>query len=136
MEIKITDGGRSRYYDGRNVGDCVVRAIAIATGQDYKQTYDDLARGMKKISGTRSARNGVSRKVYQPYLEARGFEWVPVMKFGTGCKMRANERELPDGTLVLRLTKHLTACIDKVIHDTYDPTRGGTRCVYGYFIKK
>ena len=23
--------------------------------------------------------------------------------------------------------------IDGVIHDTYDPTRGGTRCVYGYW---
>jgi hypothetical protein len=25
--------------------------------------------------------------------------------------------------------------IDGVIHDTFDPSRGGTRCVYGYWIK-
>jgi hypothetical protein len=26
--------------------------------------------------------------------------------------------------------------IDGVVHDTHDPRRGGTRCVYGYYQKK
>jgi len=33
------------------------------------------------------------------------------------------------------LFKHTTAVIDGIIHDTYDPSRAGTRCVYGYFTK-
>jgi len=29
--------------------------------------------------------------------------------------------------------RHLTAVIDGVIHDTHDPSRDGTRSVYGYY---
>jgi hypothetical protein len=41
--------------------------------------------------------------------------------------------ELPQGALLVKVSKHLTAVIDGVIHDTHDCSRGGTRCVYGYF---
>jgi hypothetical protein len=43
--------------------------------------------------------------------------------------------ELPRGRLIVRCSKHTTAVIDRIIHDTYDPSRNGTRCVYGYFTK-
>ena len=33
------DGGRSQYFKG-TTGDCVTRAIAIATGIDYRKVYD------------------------------------------------------------------------------------------------
>jgi len=35
--------------------------------------------------------------------------------------------------LILSLSKHLAAMVDGVVHDTHDPSRGGTRCVYGYW---
>ena len=41
--------------------------------------------------------------------------------------------ELPMGRLVVQVSKHLTAVIDGIIHDTFDPTREGTCCVYGYW---
>jgi hypothetical protein len=41
--------------------------------------------------------------------------------------------ELPDGRLVVRVSRHMCAVIDGVIHDTHDPSRAGTRCVYGYW---
>lgn len=41
--------------------------------------------------------------------------------------------ELPPGRLVVSVSKHLTAVVDGVIHDRYDPSRDGTRCVYGYW---
>jgi len=41
--------------------------------------------------------------------------------------------ELPKGRLVVRLSRHLSAVIDRVIHDIYNPDRRGARCVYGYF---
>jgi hypothetical protein len=28
----------------------------------------------------------------------------------------------------------LCAVIDGVIHDTFNPSRGGSRCVYGYWV--
>jgi hypothetical protein len=44
--------------------------------------------------------------------------------------------ELPSGTLIVKVSKHLSAVIDGVIQDTHNPSRGGTRCVYGYYIKR
>jgi hypothetical protein len=58
------------------------------------------------------------------------------MFIGQGCKVHVREDELPSGRLILQLSKHFTAVIDGKVHDTYDPSREGTRCVYGYFIKE
>jgi hypothetical protein len=57
------------------------------------------------------------------------------MSIGSGCTMHVREDELPlvHDRLIVRVTKHLFAVIDGVIHDTSDPSRGGTRCVYGYY---
>jgi hypothetical protein len=55
------------------------------------------------------------------------------MQIGSGCKVHLRDGELPTGRLVVFVSKHYTAVIDGVIHDTYDPSRAGTRCVYGYF---
>jgi len=43
MELNFiySDGGRSNYFKGE-AGDCVVRAISIATEIDYKVIYDKL----------------------------------------------------------------------------------------------
>jgi hypothetical protein len=62
-----------------------------------------------------------------------GFDWTPTMEIGSGCKVHVREDELPKGRLILALSKHYAACIDGVINDTYDPSREGTRCVYGYW---
>ena len=45
--------------------------------------------------------------------------------------MRAEE--LPPGKLVVRMSGHYAAVIDSVLIDNHDSTRGGTRCVYGYW---
>jgi hypothetical protein len=43
--------------------------------------------------------------------------------------------ELPNGRLIVRVSKHITAVINGVIDDTHDCSRAGIRCVYGYFTK-
>lgn len=45
----------------------------------------------------------------------------------------ATGRPYRDGRIIVRLSRHISAVIDGVIHDTYDPSRDGTRCVYGYW---
>jgi hypothetical protein len=133
------DGGRAETGYRGKAGDCVVRAIAIATQQPYGDVYsaiNELAK--KEIVRKRSrssARNGVGRKVYQPYLESLGWRWVPTMKIGAGCKVHLRAEELPAGRLIVRASKHIVAVIDGVINDTYDSSRDGRRCVYGYFHK-
>ena len=62
-----------------------------------------------------------------------GFEWNPTMQIGSGCKVHLHDGELPLDRLVVAVSKQYTAVIDGVIHDIYDPSRDGERCVYGYW---
>ncbi len=167
MKFVHDDGGRAAAgYKGK-AGDCVARAVAIASGRPYGEVYKALAQGMgsqRKSKGA-TARNGVStrRKWFKDYMASIGFKWVPQMFVGVGCQTHLNEDELPMGRLVVAVSRHYTAVIDGVIHDTYDPSaeRGATiyppnspsvpkgarwlsngngwayepeRCVYGYWV--
>jgi hypothetical protein len=133
------DGGRSKYFKGSS-GDCVCRSIAIATKRDYKEVYDALTSLMKAKSvagrGERSKttpRDGVPIQTAKTYLKSIGWEWVPTMGIGGGCKVHLKTDELPAGRLIVRVTRHVTTMIDGTVYDTHDPRRGGTRCVYGYW---
>ncbi len=133
------DGGRKAAGFKGDAGDCVTRAIAIATGVPYREVYDALharAREAARSARTKkhgSPRAGVHRNVYQPYLESLGFVWTPTMQIGQGCKVHLRVGELPGGTLVVAVSRHLVAVVNGVVHDTHDPSRGGQRCVYGYY---
>lgn len=139
MKIQITDGGRAEAGYKGEAGDCVTRAIAIATGKPYQEVYDALnhlakrERTGKRKRTISNARKGVHKQTAKKYLESLGWEWVPTMTIGSGCKVHMRAEELPSGRLVVALSRHKAAVIDGVLWDTYDCTRGGTRCVYGYF---
>jgi hypothetical protein len=55
------------------------------------------------------------------------------MSIGSGCRVHLRDGELPPGRLVVKVSRHYAAVIGGVLHDTHDSTRGGTRCVYGYW---
>lgn len=142
MEFVYDDGGRSRYFKADNVDDCVTRAICNATGLNYKKVYDDLKRMAKDERITKrhkrksSVRDGVSKKTLKKYIEHYLlWEWHPCMTIGSGCQTHLREDELPDGTLIVSVSKHLTCVKDGVLYDTYDCSRDGERCVYGYWTK-
>ena len=78
----------------------------------------------------------MKRLWFLDYMHDLGFEWMATMLIGQGCKVHLRDGELPMGRLVVSVSKHWTAVIDGVIRDTYDPSRDGTRCVYGYWQKK
>lgn len=137
------DGGRAAAGFKGNAGDCVTRAVAIASGLPYAEVYARLAAGngaqrMTKRGGkkTASARNGINtgRKWFKDYMAELGFTWVPTMQIGSGCKVHLTARELPAGRLIASVSRHYAAVIDGVVHDTHDPRRGGGRCVYGYWV--
>ena len=129
MEFQFDDGGRSRYFKGET-GDCVTRSLAICTGRDYKVIYDELF----ELTG-KTPREGVSVKgaKVKRYFRELGLVWKPTMKIGQGCKVHLRSDELPSGRLICNCSRHLVAVIDGVIKDIYDPSRDGTRCVYGYW---
>lgn len=141
--VVYDDGGRRAAGRRGDTGDCVVRAVAIASGRDYAEVYDYLAAGMasnrprKGKKAARSASHGVSVKKpwFAAYMVDLGFEWVPTMSIGSGCKVHLKPSELPAGRLIARVSGHVVAVVDGIIRDSYDCTRDGTRCVYGYWRK-
>ncbi len=147
--FQLNDGGRELAGFKGGAGDCVVRSIAIAADLPYIRVYEDLRLANERYAQLKndrlakrlntkgsSPRNGNHRNVFHEYILQLGFEWVPTMKVGAGCQVHLRPDELPNATLIAKVSKHLTAIIDGVIHDTHDPSRGGSRCVYGYYIKK
>jgi hypothetical protein len=139
MTYVYDDGGRAAAGYKGETGDCVVRAIAIATALPYQEVYDninEIAKGErtgKRKRGKSNARLGVYKGTIRKYMEALGWEWTPTMQIGSGCQVHLRADELPVGRLVVSVSKHSVAVIDGVVHDTHDPSRDGTRCVYGYF---
>ena len=128
MKLKTSDGGRAVYFKG-TTNDCVVRAICNATCRDYKIVYNELY----NIQGY-SPRKGVNSKIAKTYIEKiLGLKWHSCMNIGKGCTIHLKSEELPTGVLIVRLSKHLTCVINGVLYDTYDCSRNGTRCVYGYW---
>ncbi len=139
---RYDDGGRAVAGYRGVTGDCVTRAIAIATGKPYAEVYEamreasaaycdeheDCVADQIAFGGT-SPRDGIFKDVYRPYLLSLGWVWTPTMHIGSGCKVHLRAAELPPGRLIVSVSKHLVAVIDGVIHDTYDCSRGGTRCV-------
>lgn len=133
--VVLTDGGREAagFSVNSEARDCVARALTIALDEDYGVVYGELAWLSKKMGGKASARDGVHPKVYKAWLEHRGWVWTPTMQIGQGCTVHLRADELPPGRLVVKCSRHLVAVIDGVIYDNHDSTRGGTRCVYGYW---
>jgi hypothetical protein len=128
------DGGRAAAGFKGSAGDCVARAVAIASGRPYAEVYRRLAEGMGAQRRTKrtlkkheraSARNGITtkRKWFKDYMAELGFEWVPTMGIGTGCQVHLTADELPSGRIIAAVSGHYTAVIDGVIHDTFDPRR-------------
>jgi hypothetical protein len=140
------DGGRAAAGFKGSAGDCVTRAIAIAAGLDYQYVYDAMAEGnaeqrqtkhsrRKKSCGRRTANHGIwtTRKWFKDWMVKHGFVWTSTMGIGTGCKVHLRPEDLPTGRIIVRVTRHYCAVIGGIIHDTYDCSREGTRCVYGYW---
>jgi len=139
MDFVYDDGGRAAAGYKGTAGDCVCRSIAIVSGKPYAEVYrelNELAASERPQCGERSSsRTGVFKPLRNEYLKRLGFVWTPTMKIGSGCKVHLKTGELPAGRIIVSVSRHLTAVVDGVIHDTFDPSRGGKRCVYGYWRK-
>lgn len=106
-------------------------AVGNATQRPSKHSIRD-----KKSAGVETADHGIwtTRQWFKNYMAELGLIWVPTMQVGKGCQVHLHHHELPAGRLIVSVSKHYTAMIDGIIHDTFDPSRDGTRCVYGFWI--
>lgn len=146
MAFVHDDGGREAAAIPDDKSDCVCRAVSIATGTAYREVYDALSTlaeaehvnldryGRPSTRGVRSSPNtGVRQSTTRHYLESQGWVWVSMTQAGQGCSVHLSAGELPTGSIVVVVEGHTVAVINGVIHDTEDPSEGGTRPVYGYF---
>lgn len=143
------DGGRAAAGFKGDAGDCVVRALAIATFTPYREVYDALSERISVWSlssrsraakrwreRAKTPRNGTPNEVWKPYLLDLGWVWTPTMHIGSGTTVHLRADELPGGVVVARVSGHVCTVIDGVVHDTHDPSRDGTRAVYGYLTRE
>lgn len=145
MKWVYDDGGREDAGYRGYAEDCCVRSIAIALNLPYKEVYDTVNKISKsenyrgrnrKGNGISNSRTGVYTGTMHKIMKHYGWEWVPTMQFGKGCHTHLRDGEVPDNVpIICNVSKHFVAVVNGVIHDTYDPSREGTRCVYGYWRK-
>ena len=137
--FQFADGGAREAGFEALARDCVVRSFAIATGKPYADVRNDVLR-LAKLERPRNGklrstpRNGVHKPTIQKLAAEYGMRWTPTMSIGSGTTVHVRTGELPEsGRHVLSLSKHVTALVDGVIFYTDDPSRDGTRAVYGYW---
>lgn len=117
------DGGRTAAGFGGSAGDCVVRAVCIALGQDYEATYTDIM-ALAKASPAR----GVCTSILRPYLAERGWRFhFAGRKLLTATNLPQHPR------IIATLSGHVAAIVDGVVRDTYSSSGKGHRKFYGYF---
>lgn len=134
LPYEYDDGGRSKYFRASNVGDCVCRAIAIASGRDYKEIYNLLYRAMGD-----SPRGGVmtSGVRFKRFMREQGFIWVSLCQVGSSQSAHFYKGEIPSvGRLVCSAHRHEVAVVNGVVRDTWDSrynSWGEPRRIYGYW---
>lgn len=115
---------------GKKIGDCVVRALAIANNKKWIEVYEELCR-----IGMRLKDMPNSKTVYEEYLILNGWHKQKMPKHSTGKRMKLSEfADLnPKKLFVASVVKHLTVVEDNTLLDTWNC---GHKCIGNYFIKK
>lgn len=119
------------YYQenpcGKENGDCVIRAISIATGKEWYQVYAGLC-----IQGRFECGFGNFNEIWSNYLQYLGFR-----RFGLPYNPKYTvadfARDNPRGTFVLGTGSHAVAVIDGNYIDSWNS--GGEIPRY-YFVKE
>lgn len=140
LDYRYDDGGRMAAGFKGQTGDCGTRAYAIASDRPYKEVYDEMIqyfreneKASRRRRGSSHPRTGIHSTTMRSFLKEKGWVWTPTMHIGQGCQVHMRRDEVPmEGPVILTVSKHFVTLIDGVIHDIYDPSRGGNRCVYGY----
>jgi len=112
---------------GKEVNDCVKRAITIATEKDYMQVQRELNRLKRKLGETKYNKD----KVWKTYLKDYERVSIPAIKGYPRPKVVDFIEKHPRGTYILSLSKHLATVKDGVLLDIYDCSY---KTVFSYYI--
>lgn len=105
---------------GNFVNDCVVRAISVAEGKTWDETYEELSDIAQHEGILLDDVNFVEN-----YLDKR-YKRVP------HCSKTVGEllEEHPRGTYLITMEGHITVAIDGVLYDTFDCRNRRIWCVW------
>lgn len=94
------------------VGDCTVRAISKATGQNWEKTYIDIA-----LQGLRMHDMPSANHVWGSYLDEKGYTRHIIPHNTTVAEFAANNAQ---GAYILAISGHVVAVVDGNYYDTWD----------------
>lgn len=101
---------------GNRVGDCTIRAISLALGQDWELTYSGIAVEGYKLCDMPSANH-----VWGAYLRSKGFKRNIIPDECPDCYTLEDFcADHPKGIYILALASHVVAVIDGDYYDTWD----------------
>ena len=101
---------------GRQTGDCVVRAIAIATGRSWRETYRELCR-IGEIEGDMPSSN----MIWGMFLKKLGGKQFLLPEACPQCiTVRAFCERYPEGVYIIGTGEHAVAVIDGDYYDAFD----------------
>ena len=120
MKFKKDFGGRDKYFSCQYkkdlAGDCVVRAIAIATGTDYKIVWDSLF-----SLGHELGQLPNSYRIAEKYLNTLGWIKHKPMRKTNGKRYRLKNVPInPVGSYIFQTSGHMTAVVDGIQRDTWN----------------
>ena len=114
---------------GKAVGDCTVRAISMALGQGWEETYTGLC-----LQGFRMCDMPSANHVWGAYLREHGFRRHILPDECPDCYTVADfAADHPDGTFILAISGHVVCLKDGQWWDSWDS--GGEVPVY-YWTKE
>ena len=104
---------------GRRTGDCVIRAIARASGD----SWDDTLTGLFKVA-LRVKSELAWKDCYEKYLAEQGWTKVKQPRKADGSKYTVKEwAEIhQDGNYIIRAAHHMTCIIDGKCNDIWNCT--------------
>jgi hypothetical protein len=102
--------------EGKNVGDCTIRAISLAIGQSWEATFIGLA-----IQGFLMGDMPSANAVWGAYLRGKGFVRQIIPDTCPDCYTVADfAMDHPSGTYILALSGHVVCVINGDWIDTWD----------------
>ena len=100
----------------KNVGDCVVRAVGIATDQSWLDVYDAIC-----LTGRGEFDMPSSDAVWGKYLYDQGFEPFALPRRCPRCMtVKAFCTAFPKGAYIIGTGQHAIAILDGDYYDTWD----------------
>ena len=113
-----------QYYNNnprnRHIDDCTLRAISLLTNKSWHDVYDELSTLANNDSLMMD-----SVVFIEDYLDDRYLRECHYSKtIGEFAK------EYPRGKYAVTMNGHITAIIDGIIYDTFDPSNRIMRCAW------